>query len=133
MRNKPADIMVREEGGKDVLQVLKQRVICSLWRRPHWSRYFPAANGESHARADIHAASHGGPHIGASGYALKELQHMDSPCWNRFKLKPIERTHAGAGDKCVEEGTAMRSDYGLIAALIPHRPVLFSGRQRSLR
>lgn len=47
----------------------------------------PASCGEDHVRTDIHTAAHGGSHTRAGGYFLKEV-------W------PMERTHAGAGEKC---------------------------------
>ena len=65
-------------------------------------RYFPAAHG----RADIHAAAHGGPYAGAGGCLLKELQ-------------PMERTHAGAEEKCEEEGAPERDCYVLNIAPYP--------------
>jgi len=37
-------------------------------------------------------------------------------------LQPVGRTHAGAGDKCEEEGVAERNCYGLTMAPIPHPP-----------
>ena len=39
MRNSPASTKVREEGREEVLQVLEQGFPCSLWERPHRSRF----------------------------------------------------------------------------------------------
>ena len=38
-----------------MLQVPQQRLPCSLWKRPQWSRYFPVACAGSHGRAREYA------------------------------------------------------------------------------
>lgn len=43
------------------------------------SRYFPAAHGEDDSRIDIHTVVHEGPHTGAGGCFLVELQPLESP------------------------------------------------------
>lgn len=47
MINSPADTHDNKEGGGEVWQVPEVGFTCSLWRRPWWSRYFPAALGET--------------------------------------------------------------------------------------
>lgn len=46
MRNSPADTQINKEGRGEMLQVPEIRFTCNTWRRPWWSRYFPAALGE---------------------------------------------------------------------------------------
>lgn len=57
MRNSPANTKFTEGYGGDALQ---------------WSRYFPAACGEDHTRADVHTTAHGGLHNGGGGYFLED-------------------------------------------------------------
>jgi len=84
---------------------------------------------ENHAGADIHTSASGGSHTRANGYALKEtevhggstLEHTpDSHCG------PWRGAHTGAREKCVEEGAAERSCYGLTTALMHHNPCIHS-------
>lgn len=42
---------------------------------------------------------------------LKELQSVESPCWNRFILRDgnCGKDHSGAEEECGKEGTAKRT------------------------
>lgn len=54
---------------------------------PQWSRYFPAAPGKNHARADVHTAASAGPYNTTGGQALEELWAMKDPHRSRLILK----------------------------------------------
>ena len=118
-----------------MLQVLEQRLPCSLWAGPKRCGHFPAALGEDYAREGTHTAGHRGPHTGAHGYFLKQLWPVQSPCGSRFILEdcvPWEGPHAGAGEQREEDGAAERSCYGLSAAPIPHLPAPLGGVGRGI-
>ena len=75
---------VKKEGG-EVFQVLEQSFPCSLWMRPHWSRYFPVACGEVFPTAGRYSLKE----AAACGKAKLE-EAPDRNCGPR-------RAHAGAG------------------------------------
>lgn len=62
---------------------------------------------EDHSGADTHTAAQGGPHARAEGYALKELQPVESRGFFLKDVYPLERTHAEAGEKCKKEGRSI--------------------------
>lgn len=74
----------------------------------------PAAPGGAHAGAGLHTVAHGGHHTGAGGYAWKELQPLETPCWSRFILKELQPVGRSREEECEEEGTAesdLRDDH----------------------
>jgi len=60
---------------------------------------------EHHAGADNRPAAHRGPHAGAGGYFLKELQPIENPPWSKTILKDFSPWR----EPMLEQGKRVRS------------------------
>lgn len=90
MQTPRSEKMEREE-------VLQVPAWTSTLQLPWWSRYFSAASGEDHTKADFQTVAHEGLHAGVDGYFLKDSRPWRRPTLKHGKGVRRKEQHRGTG------------------------------------